>query len=87
MAAFVYILRCKDGNLYTGWTNDLEHRLAMHRAGKGAKYTRGRGPLVLVYSEELADKSEALKREAAIKKLTRAEKLALVASYKDCKEI
>ena len=87
MAAFVYILRCKDGNLYTGWTNDLEHRLAMHRAGKGAKYTRGRGPLVLVYTEELADKSEALKREAAIKKLTKTEKLALIADYKEQKEL
>lgn len=87
MAAFVYILRCKDGNLYTGWTNDLEHRLAMHRAGKGAKYTRGRGPLVLVYTEELADKSEALKREAAIKKLPKAEKLALIASYKAQQEL
>lgn len=87
MAAFVYILRCKDGNLYTGWTNDLEHRLAMHRAGKGAKYTRGRGPLVLVYTEELADKSEALKREAAIKKLTKTEKLALIAGYKEQKEL
>lgn len=50
MAAFVYMLRCKDGSLYTGWTNDLEHRLAMHNSGRGAKYTRGRGPLELVYS-------------------------------------
>ena len=87
MAAFVYILRCKDDSLYTGCTNDLEHRLAMHRAGKGAKYTRGRGPLVLVYTEELADKSEALKREAAIKKLPKTEKLALIASYKAQKEL
>lgn len=78
MAAFVYILRCKDDSLYTGWTNDLEHRLAMHRAGKGAKYTRGREPLELVYSEELPDKSAALKREYAIKQLTREEKLALI---------
>lgn len=80
MAAFVYILRCKDDSLYTGWTNDLEHRLAMHRAGKGAKYTRGREPLELVYSEELPDKSAALKREYAIKQLTREEKLALIKS-------
>ena len=56
MAAFVYMLRCKDGSLYTGWTNDLKHRLAMHNSGRGAKYTRGRGPLELVYSEELPDK-------------------------------
>lgn len=68
MAAFVYMLRCKDGSLYTGWTNDLEHRLAMHNSGRGAKYTRGRGPLELVYSEELPDKEAALRRECAIKK-------------------
>lgn len=83
MAAYVYILRCKDDSLYTGWTNDLEHRLAMHRAGKGAKYTRGRGPLVLVYTEELADKSEALKREATIKKLSRLEKLKLIDGWRN----
>ncbi|WP_299447370.1 GIY-YIG nuclease family protein [uncultured Phascolarctobacterium sp.] len=81
MAAYVYMLRCKDGSLYTGWTNDLQHRLAAHNAGKGAKYTRGRGPLYLVYTEELSDKETALKREAAIKKLTRAEKLALCAAW------
>ncbi len=81
MAAYVYMLRCKDGSLYTGWTNDLQHRLAAHNAGKGAKYTRGRGPLYLVYTEELSDKETALKREAAIKKLTRAEKLALCVAW------
>lgn len=81
MAAYVYMLRCKDGSLYTGWTNDLQHRLAAHSAGRGAKYTRGRGPLTLVYTEELSDKETALKREAAIKKLTRAEKLALCAAW------
>lgn len=81
MAAYVYMLRCKDGSLYTGWTNDLQHRLAAHNAGKGAKYTRGRGPLYLVYTEELSDKETALKREAAIKKLTRTEKLALCAAW------
>lgn len=78
MAAFVYMLRCKDGSLYTGWTNDLEHRLAMHNSGRGAKYTRGRGPLELVYSEELPDKETALRRECAIKKLRREQKLALL---------
>ncbi len=78
MAAFVYMLRCKDGSLYTGWTNDLEHRLAMHNSGRGAKYTRGRGPLELVYSEELPDKEAALRRECAIKKLRREQKLALL---------
>lgn len=77
MPAFVYILRCKDGSLYTGWTDDLQHRLTMHRQGKGARYTRGRGPLELVYSEELSDKSSALKREYAIKQLKRSEKLLL----------
>lgn len=71
MAAYVYMLRCKDGSLYTGWTNDLRHRLEMHRSGKGAKYTRGRGPLELVYSEELESREEALHREAQIKELTR----------------
>lgn len=80
MAAFVYMLRCKDGSLYTGWTNDLEHRLAMHNSGRGAKYTRGRGPLKLVYSEELPDKEAALRRECAIKKLRREQKLALLQS-------
>ncbi len=81
MAAFVYMLRCKDGSLYTGWTNDLEHRLAMHNSGRGAKYTRGRGPLKLVYSEELPDKEAALRRECAIKKLRREQKLALLQTW------
>lgn len=81
MAAFVYMLRCKDGSLYTGWTNDLEHRLAMHSSGRGAKYTRGRGPLELVYSEELPDKEAALRRECAIKKLCREQKLALLQTW------
>lgn len=81
MAAFVYMLRCKDGSLYTGWTNDLEHRLAMHNSGRGAQYTRGRGPLELVYSEELPDKEAALRRECAIKKLRREQKLALLQTW------
>lgn len=81
MAAFVYMLRCKDGSLYTGWTNDLEHRLVMHSSGRGAKYTRGRGPLELVYSEELPDKEAALRRECAIKKLRREQKLALLQTW------
>lgn len=74
----VYLLRCKDDSLYCGITNDLENRLEMHRSGKGAKYTRGRGPLELVYAEECPDKSSALKRELAIKHLSRAEKLELI---------
>lgn len=76
----VYILRCKDGSLYTGWTNDFEKRLQAHRSGKGAKYTRGRGPLVPVYLEYFPDKISATKREAAIKKLPRKKKQLLLES-------
>lgn len=75
---FVYILRCRDDTLYTGSTDDISRRLAAHNSGKGAKYTRGRGPLELVYSEELPTHSDALKREIAIKRLTRKEKLMLI---------
>ena len=78
MEWFVYILRCGDDTLYTGITDDVEKRFAAHAAGKGAKYTRGRGPLTLVYTEEVEDKSTALKREHAIKKLPRTEKLKLI---------
>lgn len=78
MAYWLYILRCGDGTLYTGTTDDVAHRLAVHQSGKGAKYTRGRGPLTLAYQEACADKSAALRREIAVKKLTRAEKLALI---------
>ncbi|MBQ3135005.1 MAG: GIY-YIG nuclease family protein [Oscillospiraceae bacterium] len=74
---YVYILRCGDGTLYTGSTDDVEKRLAAHRAGKGAKYTRGRGPLELAYFEQLPDKSAALRREYEIKQMTRQEKLRL----------
>ena len=76
----VYILRCKDGSLYTGWTNDFEKRLQAHRSGKGAKYTRGRSPLVPVYLEYFPDKISATKREAAIKKLPRKKKQLLLES-------
>lgn len=75
---YVYILRCADDTLYTGYTNDLAHRLRMHNEGKGAKYTRARRPVMLAYHEVCEDKSSALRREAAIKKLTRAEKLKLI---------
>ena len=75
---YLYILRCGDGTLYTGITTDVEKRLAAHRAGKGAKYTRGRSPLELVYQEELPDHSAALKREHEIKRLSRAEKEELI---------
>ena len=73
----VYILRCGDGTLYTGITDDVPARLQAHRNGKGAKYTRGRGPLELVYREELESHSAAAKRECQIKKLKKHEKLAL----------
>ncbi|MBC8570340.1 GIY-YIG nuclease family protein [Zongyangia hominis] len=75
----VYILRCADGTLYTGWTNDLHSRLAAHNAGKGAKYTKGRRPVELMYWETHLTKGDALRRECAIKRLTRAEKEALIA--------
>lgn len=79
---YLYILRCGDGSLYTGITTDVEKRLEVHRSGKGAKYTRGRGPLELVYREECGTHSDALKREIQIKRLTRQEKEALVAQRK-----
>ena len=70
----LYILRCGDGSLYTGITTDVAKRLEVHRCGKGAKYTRGRGPLELVYEEECGDHSAALKREHEIKSMSRQEK-------------
>ena len=76
----IYILQCGDGTLYTGWTNDFEKRLRAHRSGRGAKYTKGRGPLTPVYLEYLPDRSSAARREAAVKKLTREKKLELIAS-------
>lgn len=76
---YVYILQCGDGTYYTGSTTDLERRLDAHANGRGAKYTRGRGPLRLVYREEMESWPAALRREAAIKKLTRAQKIALIA--------
>lgn len=74
---YTYILKCADGTLYTGWTNDLEKRLAAHNTGRGAKYTKPRLPVSLFYSESYETREEAMRREAAIKKLTRAQKLAL----------
>lgn len=78
MPWYVYILRCGDGTLYTGITDDVPRRLAAHQAGKGAKYTRGRGPLELVWQEEAPDKSAALRREYQIKRLKRREKEKLI---------
>ena len=74
----VYILRCGDGSLYTGIAVDVQSRLAAHQSGKGAKYTRGRGPLTLVYCEDCGTHSEALKRELQIKALKREDKVRLV---------
>ena len=79
MSWYVYMLRCGDGSLYTGYTDNIPRRLAVHQSGKGAKYTRSHLPVGLAYWEELPDKSSALRREAAIKQLTRREKLALIA--------
>lgn len=79
MSWYVYMLRCGDGSLYTGSTDDVDRRLAVHQSGKGAKYTRSHLPVELAYQEETADKSAALRREAAIKRLTRQQKLALIA--------
>lgn len=76
----VYMVRCRDGTLYTGVTRDLARRLKEHNGagGRGAKYTRGRGPVRLVYKERAADRSRALKREAALKRLSQKEKRALI---------
>ena len=74
----VYILECGDGTLYTGITDDLQRRLKAHAEGRGAKYTRGRGPLQLRYRETVPDKSTALKRESAIKRLRKSEKLEII---------
>lgn len=77
MTWFCYLLVCADGTLYCGITNDLEKRLDAHNAGEGAKYTRGRTPVKIVYREKCSDKSSALKRELQIKRLTREQKQAL----------
>jgi len=79
---YTYILSCADGTFYTGWTNDPEKRLAAHNSGRGAKYTRSRLPVELVYRECFATKEEAMAREAAIKRLKRSEKLKLIQSKK-----
>ena len=78
MGWFVYMLRCGDGSLYTGCTNDLVRRVAAHQSGRGAKYTRSRLPVSLVYREEAVDQSAALRREVAIKRLSRLQKFALI---------
>ena len=80
---YLYILRCGDGSLYTGITTDVEKRYEAHRTGRGAKYTRGRGPLELVYRECCGDHSAALKRELEIKKLPREKKQSLIKEYEN----
>lgn len=75
---YVYIIKCNDNSLYTGWTNDLEKRFKNHEEGKGAKYTRGRRPLELVYFEEYETKVQAMKREYEIKKMSREKKIRLI---------
>lgn len=79
---YVYILRCSDNTLYTGYTNNLRNRIKVHNSGKGAKYTRGRLPVELLYFEEYEIKNKALKREYEIKKLKRKDKLNLIKEKK-----
>ena len=83
---YTYILECKDGTLYTGWTNDIEKRLAAHNAGRGAKYTKSRRPVELVHLEMFDAKEEAMRREYEIKRLNRQEKMKLVKMQKEHSE-
>lgn len=76
---FTYIVKCSDGSLYTGWTNNLDKRLKAHNSGRGAKYTRTRRPVELVYYEKFLTKQEAMSREVRIKQLSRSQKLELIA--------
>lgn len=78
---YVYIIKCNDNSLYTGWTNNLEERFKAHSEGRGAKYTKGRGPLELVYFEEYENKVDAMKREWKIKKLNKKDKLKLIDNF------
>ena len=80
MAYYCYILECQDGTFYTGWTKDPQRRTKTHNTGKGARYTRSRRPVELVYLEELPDHISALKREIAIKKMNRSTKIKLIAN-------
>ena len=82
---YTYILKCADGTLYTGWTNDVPRRLARHNEGTASKYTRARRPVVLAHLEEFATKQEAMKRECEIKKLTKAKKLKLIQNMEETK--
>ena len=81
--AYVYMVECRDGSLYTGWTSDAEQRVRVHNSGQGAKYTRSRRPVTLVYLERIEEKSAAMKREAAIKKLKPSQKRQLIESERN----
>ena len=81
IAAYVYLLECADGSYYAGWTTNLSARLAAHNAGIGARYTRSRLPVRLVYWREFPDKQAAMRQEAAIKKMTRRQKVLMVDSF------
>ncbi|MCR5371633.1 MAG: GIY-YIG nuclease family protein [Clostridium sp.] len=81
MTNYTYLLRCADNSLYCGWTNRLQERVASHNCGSGAKYTRSRLPVQLVYYEEHSTREEAMQREAAIKRLSKREKEALVEKF------
>ncbi|MFC3040998.1 GIY-YIG nuclease family protein [Virgibacillus xinjiangensis] len=90
----VYMLKCGDGSLYTGYTNQLKNRLKMHQEGKGAKYTRGRGPFQVVYTDTFPSKQDALREEYRIKQLSRQEKLKMIRNsskggmqYEDTEEL
>ncbi|MCH1981623.1 GIY-YIG nuclease family protein [Ruminococcus sp. OA3] len=74
---YTYIVKCKDGSLYTGWTNNLDKRISAHNAGQGARYTKSRRPVTLVHYESFETKEEAMRREYAIKQMTRAQKIKL----------
>ena len=80
---YTYIVKCRDGSLYTGWTTDLDRRVKAHNEGTGARYTKSRRPVELVYHETFETKEEAMRREYAIKRLTRAQKLALIGGADD----
>ena len=83
---FAYIMRCADGTLYTGYTDDIARREVVHNSGRGAKYTRSRLPVKMVYHESFATRSEAMKRECAIKRLSREQKLKLIADYSNTRQ-
>lgn len=80
---YTYIVKCSDGSLYTGWTNDLEKRIRAHNEGKGAKYTKSRRPVVLAYYEEFQTKEEAMRREWEIKQMSRNQKMKMLTSVPD----